>query len=58
MQRRAGHTGVSVTAVSQLVAHCMKPLLVGSIRICSHLAELFMQPYIAPVEPERMMITK
>ena len=41
-QRCGGRTGVCIAAVSNRVLHWMKRCLVGSIPICSHLAEVLM----------------
>jgi len=51
-------TGVSVVAVSQRVAHWMKHLSIGSIRIRSHLAEVLIELWYVVVGLERKIITK
>jgi len=57
-QRRSGLTGVCVAAVSQPGVHWIKSLSFGSIRIQSHWAEVFVEPWVAVVEKVRKMITK
>ena len=50
LQHRGGPTGVCVSAVSYRVAHCSKRLSFGSIRLQSHLVEVFLEPRLAVVE--------
>ena len=58
LQRCGGVTGVRIVAVCQRGTHWMKRPSMCSIRICSHLAELFLYPSFAGVELERKMMTK
>jgi len=50
LQRRGQLTGVWITAVSHRVARCFKRLLFGSIRLRSHLVEVFLEPCLAVME--------
>jgi len=45
-----GLTGVCVAAVTRQVAPCVKRLSFGSIRLQSHLEEVFREPWLAVVE--------
>jgi len=50
LQCRGELTGVCVAAVAHWVAHCLKSLSLGSIRLQSHLVEVFLEPWLAIVE--------
>jgi len=50
LQHRGELTGVCIAAVSHRVAHCLKRLSFGSIRLHSHLVEVFLEPSLAVVE--------
>jgi len=55
---RGGSTAICIVTVSPRAAHQMNCLLVGSIRIRSHLAEVFKVLWFAGVAMERNMMTK
>jgi len=50
LQRCSGLTGVCVAAVSCRVAHCLKRLSFGSIRLQSHQVDVFLEPSRAVAE--------
>ena len=50
LQHRGGLTCVCVAAVSHWVAHCVNHLSFSSIRLQSHLVEVFLEPSLAVVE--------
>jgi len=50
LERCGELTGVYVAAVSHWVAHCSKRLSFCSIRLQSHLVEVFLEPWLAVVE--------
>jgi len=50
LQHRGELTGVCVAAVSHWVVHCLKCLSFGSIRLQSHLVEVFLEPWLTVVE--------
>jgi len=50
LESRGELTGVCVAAVSHWVMHCLKRLSLGSIRLQSHLVEVFLEPWLAVVE--------
>jgi len=50
LQRCGELSGVCVAAVSHLVAQCLKCLSFGSIRLQSHLVDVFLEPWPAVVE--------
>jgi hypothetical protein len=53
LQHRTRLTGVCVAAVSRCVVHCIKRLSFGSIRLQSHLGEVFLGSWLAGVETWR-----
>jgi hypothetical protein len=46
LQHRGGLTGVCVAAVARQVAHCVKRMMFSSIRLESHLEDVFQEPWL------------